>query len=150
MEAPVGSETRIWAFDVDGTLIGSIRSDVLRPGADALLGELVARGVTCVLWSAGGEEYARRMAERHDIARHLSGYYGKNGRDSAKRYTLDHFHPDHVVTTFVDDSPVDLPADAEVVPVSQFLGGSRSDRVLLDLLADLDRHLGDAGDSIRP
>ena len=60
-----------WAFDVDGTLIGSIRSDRLRPGAAELLAALVERGVTCVLWSAGGDEYAARKAREHGIDGHV-------------------------------------------------------------------------------
>lgn len=39
----------VWAFDVDGTLIGSIRSGVLRPAGCELLTALAARGVLAVL-----------------------------------------------------------------------------------------------------
>ena len=62
----------VWLFDVDGTLVGSVRSDRLRPGAQELLNELDGRGVTCVLWSAGGAAYARRMAQQHGIVGAIS------------------------------------------------------------------------------
>ena len=120
----------IWAFDVDGTLIGSIRADVLRPGAAELLAAVRDRGITCTLWSAGGAEYARRSAERHGIAGHFEAFYAKGERGLGGRYSIDHFHRDHRITTFVDDSPVDLPLGAHVVTVSQFLGGNGADDAL--------------------
>jgi len=84
-------EDQVWAFDVDGTLIGSIRSDVLRPGAVELLRELAARGATTVIWSAGGAEYARRMAGRHGLDGHAAAFYGKERRGADGTFLIDHF-----------------------------------------------------------
>lgn len=120
----------VWAFDLDGTLIGSIRSDRLRPGAVELLSVLRARGATCVLWSAGGADYARRQASAHGIAEHFDGVYAKSGRSADGRYAIDHFDRAHRPTCFVDDVPGDLPAGAEVVVVGQFFGGNSGDRQL--------------------
>jgi hypothetical protein len=127
----------VWAFDVDGTLIGSVRSDVVRPGAVDVLEELVRRGVTCVLWSAGGAEYARRVAIAHGFDHTIDAYYPKHARDRAKRYTLDHFAPAHRPHVFVDDAPCDVPTDAIVVSVTQFLGGNAADMALRTFHAEL-------------
>jgi hypothetical protein len=126
---------RRWAFDVDGTLIGSIRSDVIRPGAASLLAALVRREVVCVMWSAGGDDYAHRMAVRHGLADHVSAYYTKDIRDADGTYRMDHFAPAHLPDVLVDDSPIDLRADTSrrVIAVRQFLGGHLADRELLDL-----------------
>jgi long-chain acyl-CoA synthetase len=130
-----------WAFDVDGTLIGSIRSDRLRPGAGELLARLVDRGVAIVLWSAGGAEYAREMADSHGIGHHFAGFYAKHDRDEHKRYRVDHFAAHHQPTVFVDDSVIDLPLGSRTVEVSQFLGSNDADQALVRLAANLDNHL---------
>ena len=124
----------VWAFDLDGTLIGSVRVDVLRPHAVELLSRLVDGGATCVLWSAGGAEYARRQAERHGIADFFSAFYDKDGRDEAARYTVDHFAADHRPHVFVDDSPRDVPDAFEIIAVPQFIGGNPSDGGLCAIL----------------
>ena len=126
---------QVWVFDLDGTLIGSIRSDRLRPGAAALLSTLRARGATCVLWSAGGVEYATRQAGAHAIDHHFAAVYAKLDRGLDGRYRVDHFEPAHRPTVFVDDVPDDLPIDAEVAVVGQFFGGNAGDRQLDRLLA---------------
>lgn len=131
-----------WAFDVDGTLIGSIRSDRLRPGAPELLGALVERGVTCVLWSAGGSDYAARKAEQHGIACYVAATYAKERRDSHGRYVVDHFDPAHRPDVFVDDVTDDMPLGATVIAVSQFLGGNSADAALERVHDELARHLG--------
>lgn len=131
----------VWLFDVDGTLVGSVRSDRLRPGAQELLNELDGRGVTCVLWSAGGAAYARRMAQQHGIVGFFDGFYAKLERDDADRYGVDHLEPRHRPDVLVDDSPLDLPSIGTIVGVPQFIGSNASDRALLDVHADLDRLL---------
>lgn len=131
----------IWAFDVDGTLIGSIRSNSLRPGAVDLLLALAARGVECVLWSAGGAEYAHRIAVRHRIDVHFAACYAKQRREADGRYVTEHFADADQPTLFVDDSPIDLPINARIIPVSQFLGNNPTDRGLIMVLAQLDQHL---------
>lgn len=131
----------IWAFDVDGTLIGSVRADRLRPGADELLAELTARDIVCVLWSAGGDEYAERSARTHGIHHHFVAFYAKAERDDGSRYVLDHLAPSHQPDLFVDDSPVDLPTGARIIAVPQFIGGNGADRALFDVLDRLDEIL---------
>lgn len=126
-----------WAFDVDGTLIGSIRSDQLRPGAADLLGWLDDHGATIVVWSAGGADYARRMAEAHEITHHVDAFYGKEQRDESRRYVIDHFEPIHRPDVFVDDVPEDLPPEIAVKAVSQFFGGNEADRELVLLLESI-------------
>lgn len=136
----------IWAFDLDGTLIGSIRGDRLRPGAVELLAALAERGATCVMWSAGGGDYAERKAREHGIDDHFAGFYSKADRDAGARYRVDHLPLRHRPHVFVDDSPVDLPLDATVIAVSQFLGGNDADHALFAVLMGLERHLA----AIRP
>ena len=128
----------VWVFDVDGTLIGSIRSEMLRRGAVELLEALTSRGVRCVLWSAGGDDYARRMALQHGIEHHFSAFYGKADRDGDARYVVDHFEVDLRPHIFVDDSPIDLPIGANVIAVPQFIGNNSSDGALLAVLERLD------------
>lgn len=129
---------RVWAFDLDGTLIGSVRGDVLRPHAVELLGRLVSVGITCVLWSAGGADYARRRAEAHAIDGFFSAFYDKGGRDDRARYTVDHFESEHRPHVFVDDAPDDMPMGAEVISVPQFIGGNPDDGALATLIGRLD------------
>ena len=124
----------VWAFDLDGTLIGSIRNDRLRPGARELLAGLAERGVTCVLWSAGGAAYAERKARQHGIADSFAAFYAKAERDHDQRYRVDHFAPEHLPDVFVDDSPRDVTSGARVIRVPQFMGGNDADRGLRDLL----------------
>lgn len=126
----------VWAFDVDGTLIGSVRSDIVRPGAPELLLALGRRGVHCVLWSAGGEDYAERIAARHGFV--VVATYAKRERDARGRYTTDHFPPHHHPHLFVDDSPSDLPDDIAHIAVAQFIGGNRADRVLWSIIDDIE------------
>lgn len=133
-----GHRAAVWAFDVDGTLIGSVRSDRLRPGAVALLDALLARGVNPVLWSAGGASYAEQMARLHGIESRFVAFYGKELRGPDGRYVTDHFDADHLPHVFVDDVPIDLPRQARVVAVAQFLGGNDSDGVLTALTTGLD------------
>lgn len=131
----------MWAFDVDGTLIGSIRSDVLRPGASELLAALAAAGARCVLWSAGGADYARRMAMRHGLEGHFVAFYDKDVRDPNGKYVVDHFRPEHRPHVFVDDSTIDLCDDAGTIAiaVAQFIGNNPSDTGLVSLLQSFEQ-----------
>lgn len=128
----------VWAFDVDGTVIGSIRSDVLRPGVGDLLVELRARGVRCVLWSAGGDMYAHRMAEAHGIGHHFDAFYAKRERGPDGRFAVEHFSRVDRPTVFVDDVPDEVPAEGRVVAVPQFMGGNPADRALAGILRDIE------------
>ncbi len=117
----------IWLFDVDGTLIGSVRSDVLRPGAIELLDRLRDAGTTPVLWSAGGAEYAKNMLAQFGIDHYFAAFYSKDRRGSDGRYVVDHLRPEHRPGTLVDDYPGDVPDQPRVIGVPQFLGGNPHD-----------------------
>lgn len=125
----------VWVFDVDGTLIGSIRSDRLRPGAQELLETLTACGRTVVVWSAGGAEYAERMLEQFGLEHHVSAFYHKDTRGPDGRYLVDHMRPEHRPGTLVDDYPHEVSDRCRVIGVRQFLGGNLSDRGLEPALA---------------
>lgn len=124
----------VWIFDVDGTLIGSVRSDILRPGAMELLERLRDAGVTLVLWSAGGADYARSMLAQFHLEHFFAACYSKDRRGPDGRYLVDHLRPEHRPGTLVDDYPGDLPDGPRVIGVSQFLGGNPHDVGLNDAL----------------
>jgi hypothetical protein len=124
----------VWLFDVDGTLIGSVRSDRLRPGAIELLKQLRANGTACVVWSAGGAEYAQRMLARFDALQYFCCFYSKEERGKDRRYLIDHILPEHRPGTFVDDYPQDVPELGRVIAVPQFLGGNDRDKGLAEAL----------------
>ena len=130
----VNDPDAVWVFDVDGTLIGSIRSDRLRPGAAELLETLSQNGTTVVVWSAGGADYARRMLAQFDLERHFCAYYDKNLRGSDGRYLIDHLAPEHRPGTLVDDYPHEVPEVGRVIGVRQFLGGNPADTGLAQAL----------------
>lgn len=132
-----GEAGEVWAFDLDGTLIGSVRSDILRPHARTLLHELAERGIDCVLWSAGGAAYARRHAIAHGIEAHFASFYAKVERDDHRRYVTDHFASVHLPHVFVDDAPQDMPIGATVITVPQFIGGNPADSALVPLIDGL-------------
>lgn len=128
----------VWIFDVDGTLIGSVRSEITRPGALELLKALKDRAETCLCWSAGGDTYAREMMQQHGLAEFFDGFYSKLNRNSQNHYSVDHIPDRHRPDIFVDDSPVDLLPDREIVSVSQFMGNNVADRSLFDIRDSLD------------
>jgi len=132
----VDQSLEVWAFDVDGTLVGSIASGSLRPGAQELLLALRERGVRAVAWSAGGADYAREMMVRHGLEGLFDGFYGKESRDGDRRWDTAHFEARHVPTLFVDDTPEDLPVGARIVPVAPFIGANPSDRWLVSILEE--------------
>jgi hypothetical protein len=134
----VGYQRLVCAIDVDGTLIGSIRSDVTRPGAVELLRALAVRGWVTVLWSAGGAEYATRKAREHGLLPYVDACYAKADRGVDRRYRTDHFGAGHAPVVFVDDVPADLPLGARVVPVSQFLGANSADSALYRVIAAIE------------
>ena len=117
----------VWVFDVDGTLIGSVRSKTLRPGAMELLDTLREANTTLVLWSAGGAEYAERMLAQFQADHYFAAFYAKEHRGPDGRYLIDHLRPEHRPGTLVDDYPDDVPVTCRVMGVPQFLGGNPSD-----------------------
>jgi phosphoglycolate phosphatase-like HAD superfamily hydrolase len=124
----------VWVFDVDGTLIGSIRSDRLRPGVEELLETLHARNATLVVWSAGGADYAYRMLAKFELAHYFSAFYAKDERGADGRYVVDHMSPEHRPGTLVDDYPHDVAEAGRIIGVRQFLGGNPSDAGLREAI----------------
>ena len=131
---PMNPPDCVWVFDVDGTLIGSVRSDVLRPGAMELLDRLRDAGATLVVWSAGGAGYAKNMLAQFRIDHYFAAFYGKDRRGPDGRYLVDHLRPEHRPGTLVDDYPGDVPDGPRVIRVSQFLGGNPHDTGLQGVL----------------
>jgi long-chain acyl-CoA synthetase len=130
---PTGGETSpaadCWVFDVDGCLIDSLTGTSLRPGARELLDSLAGRA-TVLLWSAGGDAYARARATQFQVAHLVNGYFSKEGRDAEGRYLTTHLPlgPGRVV--FVDDRPEDLAEGLEIMAVSPYLSDDPHDRGL--------------------
>jgi long-chain acyl-CoA synthetase len=128
-----GSDTRpsadCWVFDVDGCLIDSLTGTSLRPGARELLEHLTGSGRRILLWSAGGDRYARERAEQFAVDGHVSGYFAKEGRDAVGCYRTEHL-PAGGRRVFIDDRPEDLPDPLEVIPVSPYLSEDPHDRGL--------------------
>ena len=120
----------VWLFDVDGTLIGSIRSGVLRPRVVELFDLLRRNGETIVVWSAGGADYARRKLDRFDLTGHVAGFYDKDRRGRDGRYLVSHLPPHHRPGTCVDDFSGEVPLESRIVRVPQFFGGNSADNGL--------------------
>ena len=120
----------VWLFDVDGTLIGSIRSDVLRPRVVELFDLLRRDGRTIVVWSAGGADYARRKLDRFDLTGYVACFYDKDRRGRDGRYLVSHLPPQHRPGTCVDDFPHEAPPGSRIVGVPQFFGGNPVDNGL--------------------
>ena len=126
-EAPAAADC--WVFDVDGCLVDSLTGTSLRPGARELLGSLAGRA-RVLLWSAGGDGYARARAEQFQVDHLVNGYFSKEGRDAEGHYLTMHLPlgPGHVV--FVDDRPEDLAPGPEIITVSPYLSDDPHDRGL--------------------
>ncbi|MGA2930755.1 MAG: NIF family HAD-type phosphatase [Acidimicrobiales bacterium] len=114
------SDVDCWVFDVDGCLVDSLTGTSLRPGARELLGHL-GSGSRVILWSAGGDAYARDRAQQFRVDGHVSGYFPKEGRDGDGCYLTGHLPVDTRRAVFVDDRPEDLARDLEVLAVSPYL-----------------------------
>ena len=130
---PPGGETSAaadcWVFDVDGCLVDSLTGTSLRPGTRELLDSLAGRA-RVLLWSAGGDTYARARAEQFQVDHLVNGYFSKEGRDAGGRYLTMHLPlgPGHVV--FVDDRPEDLDDRLDVIAVSPYLSDDPHDHGL--------------------
>jgi long-chain acyl-CoA synthetase len=116
----------VWAFDLDGCLVGAVLATSLRPRARELLERLRAGGTTVVIWSAGGADYARRIAETVGIADLVDGYYSKT-RGADGKWTLAGFPPEHRPTLCVDDEPASIPSDVAALAVPPYLGTNLHD-----------------------
>lgn len=136
--------TSTWVFDVDGCLIDSLSGGSLRPGAPELLERLKRSGAAILLWSAGGDEYARRKAHQHGIGWAFDGYYSKDSRDERGHYRTDHLPLDDHSVTFVDDQPSDLDPGLSVIAVRPYLAHSRHDTGLAVLAEAVQDRTGPA------
>ena len=128
--APLTSAADCWVFDVDGCLIDSLTGTSLRPGAHDLLEHLARHGRRIVLWSAGGDAYARARAEEFGVDHVVSDYCAKDGRDVDNRYLTARLPLQDSHAVFVDDRPEDLAGDLDVLAVSPYLSDDPHDRGL--------------------
>lgn len=126
---------QVWCFDLDGTLVDSFAAEHLRPFASDLLALLRQRGVEVHIWSAGGAEYAARVAERVGIAALVCGFHEKE-RVAGGRWAMPPF-PSGVEIVFVDDQVDGVPDGHRVVPVFPYLGRHRHDAALRPLVDEV-------------
>jgi len=119
-----------WIFDVDGCLIDSLSGTSLRPRAHAILEHLTAEGRRVILWSAGGDAYARSRAEELGVDGLVGGFFAKDGRDADGCYRTGHLPTDDHHAVFVDDRPEDLAPSLDVIAVSTYLSDDPFDRGL--------------------
>jgi long-chain acyl-CoA synthetase len=124
---PAGAQC--WVFDVDGCLVDSLTGTSLRPGAREILDALAGR-TRVLLWSAGGDTYARARAEQFEVDHLVSGFFAKEGRDARGHYLTTHLPLGTGTVVFVDDRPEDLGEDVEVLAVSPYLADDAHDRGL--------------------
>jgi long-chain acyl-CoA synthetase len=135
------SQPDCWVFDVDGCLIDSLTGSSLRPGARDILEHLAAEGRHVILWSAGGDVYARGRAEQFGVEGLVEGFFAKEGRGADGYYGTAHLplhdpdQPDHRdhrrrPAVFVDDRPEDLAPTLNVIAVSAYLSHDPFDRGL--------------------
>jgi long-chain acyl-CoA synthetase len=123
------ADAECWVFDVDGCLVDSLTGTSLRPGGREILDALAGR-TRILLWSAGGDAYARVRAEQFGVDHLVNGFFGKEGRDARGHYLTAHLPLEAGLAVFVDDRPEDLGEDVEVVAVSPYLADDAHDRGL--------------------
>jgi long-chain acyl-CoA synthetase len=119
-----------WVFDVDGCLIDSLTGTSLRPGALELLEHLARHDHQVVLWSAGGDTYARSRAKQFGLDHLIDVYCAKDGRDPDGHYRSSQLPIQDHHAVFVDDRPEDLAPDLDVLAVSPYLSDDPHDRGL--------------------
>lgn len=95
------------AFDVDGTLISNTQNpNAAYKANERIRGLLIAlasfKNVRIVVWSGGGELYARQVAREIGIAPYVNQYASKNhlGQDENGRHM---FNPDLRPDIAIDD-----------------------------------------------
>jgi long-chain acyl-CoA synthetase len=124
---PAASEAECWVFDVDGCLVDSLTGSSLRPGARDLLAHLAGRGTRVILWSAGGDEYARARARQFEVDDFVDEFHAKDARDRDGHYLTAHLGVELGHVVFVDDRPEDLAEGLDVRAVSPYLSDDRHD-----------------------
>ena len=121
-----------WVFDVDATLLDGMSATSLRPGAQELLTLLSSNGRRIMVWSAGGEDYARRRLLAMGIIGFFEAVHDKGDRGDDRCYDTLRVVPAHELSAaiFVDDQPRDLPPRATVLAVRPYLAANAHDREL--------------------
>ena len=139
---------RTWVFDVDATLLDGMSATSLRPGARDLLVLLGERGRRIVVWSAGGEDYARRRLTDTGIIDLFESVHDKGARGDDRCYDPTRVVSDHELSAavFIDDQPVDLPVRATVLAVRPYLAANPHD-CELRRLHDASRHRVEVADA---
>ena len=124
-----------WLFDLDGCLVDSFAGTELRPYALDVLVALRQADHRVEIWSAGGAEYAERVARRVGIHDVIHGYWtkerGKDGKWSLPAATAGR------TVVCVDDQPEGIPAGPRQIPVFPYLGRNDHDAALLPILDGL-------------
>lgn len=93
------------AFDIDGTLINNTSNT---PEANERIRTLLVilssfKNVKIVVWSGGGEMYARQVVREIGLHQYIQGYYDKHqitAKDSAQKHN---FKPDIIPDIAIDD-----------------------------------------------
>jgi hypothetical protein len=120
-----------WLFDLDGCLVDSFDGTSLRPLARELIEALLQHGHSVDIWSAGGAEYAERVARRVGIS-DLIGTFWTKDRGPSGKWTLPPELSGQIVC--VDDQPDGVPPGVEKIAVFPYLGPNPHDQVLHKLL----------------
>ena len=130
--------TQTWWFDLEGTLTDSMAATSLRPFTIELLESLRAAGHRIVMWSAGGDDYARRVCERIDIAQYFEAFHTKE-RGPDGRWVLPALDGDVGETVCVDDQIDGVPRGVRTIRVFPYLGHNPHDRSLEAVIAEARR-----------
>ena len=125
----------LWLFDLDGCLVDSMATTTLRPHARDLLDVLRDRGTPAHIWSAGGTEYAARVAARVGISDVIDGYHEKV-RQPDERWALPSIAQGAAVVC-VDDQPEGVPDGPHVLAVFPYIGLRPHDLAFAGIVAEL-------------
>ncbi len=113
-------------------MVDSFDGKSLRPLARELLVALRQKGCGIDIWSAGGAEYAERVAQRVGI-RDLVGTFWTKDRGANGKWTLP-LELAEITVVCVDDQPDGVPSNVESIGVFPYLGANPYDQVLRKLL----------------
>lgn len=121
-----------WLFDLDGCLVDSFAGTHLRPWAREVLEALRDADHRVAIWSAGGADYAERVARRVGIDALIEAYWTKE-RSASGRWQLPPTAPGRPVVC-VDDQPDAIPPGVERIAVFPYLGRNDHDRAFVKIL----------------